>query len=166
MVSRFLTRSRGRHGWRPDAFPPERSRFAHLGPFTRHLGVDMVGQLLALDEAETAASTALWHRVLMRLRPSRRPAFIARLHGWPDHLRRRVEPVIASGAWIRRNSVPRLALLRIRCYSSQFIEPRRDIPRIGCQKPISEGIECHATAASHHPHLTAADGADRCACDA
>jgi hypothetical protein len=34
--------------------------------------------------------------VLMRLRPSRRPAFIARLRGWPDDLRRRVEPVIVS----------------------------------------------------------------------
>jgi hypothetical protein len=80
----------------PRRIPPDPTRFAHLGPFARHLGVEMVGQLLALDEAETAASLALWRRVLVRLRPSRRPAFIARLRGWPDDLRRRVEPVIVS----------------------------------------------------------------------
>jgi hypothetical protein len=74
-----LTRSRGRRDWRRTGF--RRIAPASRTPFTRHLIIQMVAQLLFDVQTADAAITPqdLWRRVVARLAPCRRHPLIARL---------------------------------------------------------------------------------------
>jgi hypothetical protein len=94
--------------------PPDRTRFAHLGPFTRHFIIQMVAQLLLDVQTTEAAITTedLWRRVVARLAPHRRQALIARLPDWPAGIRQRTEQAVVAASsprpravWARRSRV-------------------------------------------------------------
>ena len=76
--------------------PPDRTRFARLGPFTRHFIIQMVAQLLLDEQTADAALTTqdLWRRVVARLASGQRQALTARLPGWPAGIRQRAEEAI------------------------------------------------------------------------
>jgi hypothetical protein len=89
--------------------PPDRTRFARLGPFTRHCIIQMVAQLLLDEQTADAALTTqdLWRRVVARLAPGPRQALTARLPAWPAGIRQRAEQAMSAASSARPRSVRR-----------------------------------------------------------